>query len=134
MLSTELEFDVQEHAMSADLSLLREARRFAEDAAAAFGLDEQARYQVKLAMSEAVTNAIQHGSSSPHDRITLTAIEEAGALTFYVADTGRFVPRVAPRGDLPECGRGLEFMRILMDEVDVRPGPAGTVLRFAKRP
>ena len=132
MVSTD--FDAREHAIRADLARLREARGFADEAARAFGLDGDARYQVKLAMSEAVTNAIQHGSSSPGDRITLTAVEEAGALAFYVADTGRFVPRVAPRGDLPERGRGLEFMRIVMDEVDVRPGRDGTVLRFAKRP
>ena len=26
------------------------------------------------------------------------------------------------RGELSESGRGLEFMRVLMDEVDLRPG------------
>ena len=34
---------------------------------------------------------------------------------------------------MPDSGRGLEFMRLLMDEVDVRPGTDGTLLRFAKR-
>jgi anti-sigma regulatory factor (Ser/Thr protein kinase) len=127
------EFEPREHSIRAELAHLKEARDFADDAAAAFGFNNEGRYQVKLAMSEAVTNAIEHGSSAPDDPIGLAAVEERGALAFYVADTGRFVPRMAPKGELPERGRGLEFMRLVMEEVDVRPGPGGTVLRFTKR-
>ena len=96
------------------------------------GLDGAACYDVKLAMSEAVTNAIQHGSSSPSDPIKIGIAAEGGALVFEVLDTGRFVPRVRRRGELSESGRGLEFMRVLMDEVDLRPGDGGTLMRFAK--
>jgi hypothetical protein len=60
-------------------------------------------------------------------------MEEAGALVFEVSDTGRFRPRVR-RGVMPESGRGLEFMRLLMDEVDLHAGANGTLLRFSKRP
>jgi anti-sigma regulatory factor (Ser/Thr protein kinase) len=127
-------FEPREYSIAADVELLKEARDFADRAAADFGLDEEARYQVKLAMSEAVTNAIQHGSASPRDEIRILAIEESGALVFEVADTGRFRPRVTRRGELPESGRGLEFMRRLMDEVDLRPTTYGTLLRFVKRP
>jgi anti-sigma regulatory factor (Ser/Thr protein kinase) len=84
-------------------------------------------------MSEAVTNAVQHGSSSEEDPVWLSAMAEGDALAFYVRDTGRFIPRVTRGGELPESGRGLEFMRRLMDEVDLRPSPDGTLLRFAKR-
>ncbi len=85
-------------------------------------------------MSEAVTNAIQHGSSSRDDKVWIEAMDENGALAFYVRDTGRFVPRVRRGGHLSESGRGLEFMRRLMDEVDLQPGNDGTLVRFAKRP
>ena len=126
-------FEPREHSIPADLSLLKEARDFAERAAADFGLDGSACYDVKLAMSEAVTNAIQHGSSSPSDPIKIVIAPEGGALVFEVLDTGRFRPRVMRRGELSESGRGLEFMRVLMDEVDLRPGEGGTLMRFAKR-
>ena len=63
----------------------------------------------------------------------IVATEEPGALVFEVLDTGRFVPRVTRRGDMPESGRGLEFMRLMMDQVDVRPGETGTRLRLVKR-
>jgi len=129
-----VDFEPREHAMWADLGLLKEARDFAARAAADFGLDGAACYDVKLAMSEAVTNAIQHGSSSPRDPIRILVLAEGASLVFEVLDTGRFVPRVSRRGgELSESGRGLEFMRVLMDEVDLRPGDGGTLMRFAKR-
>jgi anti-sigma regulatory factor (Ser/Thr protein kinase) len=128
-------FERREHSISADLARLKEARDFAERAAEDFGFDTTGCYQLKLAMSEAVTNAIQHGSSSEDDPIDLRVEAEGEALAFYVKDTGRFVERPFAGGDsLPERGRGLEFMRRLMDDVDLRPSEDGTLLRFAKRP
>jgi anti-sigma regulatory factor (Ser/Thr protein kinase) len=126
-------FSPREHSIRADLDRLKEARDFAARAAAEFGLGAEALYDVKLAVSEAVTNAIRHGSRSPDDSVRIVATEESGALVFEVLDSGTFVPRVVRRGDLPEGGRGLEFMRVLMDEVDLRPGRRGTLLRMAKR-
>jgi anti-sigma regulatory factor (Ser/Thr protein kinase) len=127
------DFTPREHSIRAHVSRLKEARDFAERAARDFGLREEDAYHVKLAISEAVTNAIQHGSSSPTDPIRIVVAEEAGALVFEVIDTGRFRPRVR-RGVLPESGRGLEFMRLLMDDVDLRPSLTGTLLRISKRP
>ncbi|HEY1275661.1 MAG TPA: ATP-binding protein [Thermoleophilaceae bacterium] len=121
-----------EHRITADVNRVKEARDFAAMAAASFGMDDEACYSVKLAMSEAVTNAIQHGSSSPDDTVVITVVEEAGALVFEVFDSGRFRPRVF-RGELPEHGRGFEFMRALMDDVDLRPTAQGTLLRLTKR-
>jgi anti-sigma regulatory factor (Ser/Thr protein kinase) len=126
-------FSPREHSIRADLDRLKEARDFAVRAAAEFGLGAEALHDVKLAVSEAVTNAIRHGSRSADDSVRIVATEESGALVFEVLDTGKFVPRVVRRGDLPEGGRGLEFMRVLMDEVDLRPGRQGTLLRMAKR-
>ena len=126
-------FRPREHSMRADLNRLKEARDFAEAAAAEFGLDADARYEVKLALSEAVTNAIQHGSTSAEDSIRILISEEPRTLVFEIFDTGRFVPRVTRRGAMPESGRGLEFMRLMMDEVDLHPGEHGTRLRLVKR-
>ncbi len=126
-------FEAREYSINADLTHLKEARDFAERAAAEFGFDSDGRYQVKLALSEAITNAIQHGSSSTTEIVRVDVAEEAGALVFEVADSGRFVPRVERRGSMPESGRGLEFMRLMMDEVDVRSSAHGTCLRLAKR-
>jgi anti-sigma regulatory factor (Ser/Thr protein kinase) len=123
----------REHSIPADLARLKEARDFADSAAAEFGFASDVRYQIKLAVCEAVTNAIQHGSRSADDPIRIFIGAEAGTLVFEVLDTGRFVPRVTRRGAIPESGRGLEFMRLMMDEVDVRPGLDGTQVRLVKR-
>jgi anti-sigma regulatory factor (Ser/Thr protein kinase) len=112
---------------------VKEARDFADRCALDFGFGSDERYQLKLSMSEAVTNAIQHGSSSADSPIRIYVSGEAGALVIEVVDTGRFVPRVTRRGDMPEFGRGLEFMRLMMDEVDLQPGLDGTRLRLVKR-
>jgi anti-sigma regulatory factor (Ser/Thr protein kinase) len=127
-------FEPRTHSISADVGRLKEARDFADHAAADFGFTDDGRYEVKLAISEAVTNAIQHGSTSSRDVIRILAVEESGALVFEIADTGRFRPRVTRRGELPESGRGLDFMRQLMDEVVLRPTASGTLLRLVKRP
>lgn len=127
-------FESREHSIKADLARLKEARDFAERAAEAHGFDSAGVYQLKLAMSEAVSNAIQHGSSSNDDPIFLRAVVEGDALAFYVKDTGGAgQPRVGV-DTAQEGGRGLEFMRRLMDDVDLRPEEEGSLLRFAKRP
>jgi anti-sigma regulatory factor (Ser/Thr protein kinase) len=126
-------FKPREHSIAADIGRLKEARDFAARAAADFGFDGDDCYQVKLAVSEAVTNAIEHGSSAPSDPVRIAVRSETGALVFEVYDTGRFVPRVVRRGAIPEGGRGFEFMRLMMDEVDLRPGRGGTLLRLSKR-
>jgi anti-sigma regulatory factor (Ser/Thr protein kinase) len=43
---------------------LQGARDFVDDVATSFGFDEDARYDLKLAATEAVSNAIRHGARS----------------------------------------------------------------------
>jgi anti-sigma regulatory factor (Ser/Thr protein kinase) len=119
--------------LTAELSRLPEARDWADAAAQAFGFDEMVRYQIKMAVSEGVANAVEHGSSSSTDEIKLRAVSEGNSLAFYIRDTGKFIPRMERRGDLPERGRGLAFLGQLMDEVDIKPSESGTELRFCKR-
>jgi anti-sigma regulatory factor (Ser/Thr protein kinase) len=133
MTPTAQGFAGAELSLPAELSRLPDARSFADTAAEAFGFDEMVRYQIKMAVSEGMANAVEHGSSSPSDRIFLRAREESGGLAFYIQDQGQFIPRVSPRGEMPERGRGLAFLGQLMDEVDIKPTPEGTVLRFCKR-
>ncbi len=120
-------------SLPADLSRLLEAREFAAAAAADFGFDEASQHQIKLAANEAVANAMEHGSPSSRHEVALRAVEEEGALAIYIRDAGSFVPRMMHRGAMPERGRGLAFMDLLMDEVEVRPGSGGTEVRLVKR-
>jgi serine/threonine-protein kinase RsbW len=128
-------FGRQELTIKADLSRLAEVRRFAERACRAYGFSPDASFQIKLAMSEAVANAIEHGSTTPDDPIRLQVVEEGDALAFYVSDGGTFIdPSMVYDHDLwDERGRGLGFIELLMDDVCINPSPEGTVIRFAKR-
>lgn len=126
-------FDERDLRLPADASRLSEARRFAETAALEFGFDEIVKRQITLAINEAVANAMEHGSPGNGDEVELRAVAEDGALAIYVTDRGRFVPRTAHREAMPERGRGLAFMDLLMDEVEVSSGTRGTRIRLAKR-
>jgi serine/threonine-protein kinase RsbW len=128
-------FGRQEMTIKADLSRLAEVRRFTESACRAYGFKPEISYQVKLAMSEAVANAIEHGSTTPDDPIRLQVVHEGDALAFYVSDGGTFIePSMVYDHELmDERGRGLGFIELLMDDVAINPSPEGTVIRFAKR-
>lgn len=119
--------------LKADPGELATARRFAAAAAARFGLGDQERYEFTFAVNEAVTNAIEHGYPSPDGTICIHVAEENGALVFEVEDHGTFAPSPRATDALPERGRGLAFMAATMDEVDVRRGRSGTVVRLCKR-
>lgn len=126
-------FEERDISLPADLSRLLEARRFIVRAAADFGFEAAIAEQIKLAANEAVANAMEHGSPAPESEVAVRVEEEAGSLVIYVRDGGSFVPRTQTEGAMPERGRGLAFMDLLMDEVDVRAGEDGTEVRLVKR-
>lgn len=96
---------------------------------------------IKLAVTEAINNAIQHvpapGETAPI--ITLIIETSADGLWISVTDQGRIdldlESRKMPWGDeLPEGGLGLLLIRSLMDQVDHQSGPhSDTVVRMYKR-
>ena len=118
-------------SIPARLERLAEVREFVDHAAAGFA--EAERYEVKLALNEAVTNAIRHGSESPDDRVEILVSEHDGQLDLSVADSGVFVHRFELRRQLAEGGRGLAFIAELMDGLEVCPEYEGTTIRFSKR-
>jgi anti-sigma regulatory factor (Ser/Thr protein kinase) len=126
-------FEERSLTIDPDPEHLGEARQWAYRAAAKAGLGESDCYQVKLAVSEAVTNAIEHGSPTRGDPIQLTASEHDGSLIFEVRDRGTFVAPLSSATLDDESGRGLELLTLVMDEVHISSSGAGSTLRFAKR-
>jgi anti-sigma regulatory factor (Ser/Thr protein kinase) len=119
--------------LPADPAELATVRRFADEAAARFGLEEQERFDFTFAVNEAVANAIEHGHPSPDGTIRVQMAQEDEALVCEVEDHGTFVPKPPAVDPLPERGRGLAFMAATVDEVDVRCGESGTLVRLCKR-
>lgn len=120
-------------SIPARLERLHEVRDFVDGATENAGFDEPTRYAIKLAVNEAVTNAIRHGSQSEDDAVELVISDRDGELEFCVADTGTFVHRFNLPRDLRERGRGLGFIAELMDGLEVRPEYEGTTICFSKR-
>jgi anti-sigma regulatory factor (Ser/Thr protein kinase) len=108
------------------------ARRYAEDVATAFGLDQDGRYEFVYAVNEAVTNAIRHGASDEEDMIHMSIVSDESRLTFSVHDRGTFVMPEAEAVEASAGGRGLALIASLVDEVDVHIDPGGTTVRLSK--
>lgn len=118
--------------MGADLAHVREAREWAWRVARDAGLDGDACRDIRLATSEVVANAIEHGPGGD-TAIVLEAFERDGALIFELRGGGRFD---LPDGRVPvdgERGRGLEIVGRLMDALDVEVADDGTSVRYSRR-
>lgn len=98
--------------------------------------------EVKLAVSEAVTNAIIHGYSGQAGHVVrLEAAITAGALEIAVSDTGKGIADIAMAmqpavsSDPDRMGLGFCFMESHMDTLQVESAVgAGTKVVMTKRP
>lgn len=107
---------------------LEAARRLGEELLAkvqARGHSESVLFAVRLALEEALINAIKHGNKfDPHKSITVAAAVDPDRITITVADAGEgFDPDSVPDPTADENlekpnGRGIMLMRAYMDEVE----------------
>ena len=124
---------VSELPLPAQTAELGIARRYAEDAAAAFGLDAEASYDFTYAVNEAVTNAIRHGAPDEHGQIRLSAVIDDQRLTLSVRDYGTFKLPIPDHSISSDHGRGLALMASLTDEVELFLEPGSTVVQLSKK-
>jgi len=107
------------------------ARAFVRDIALEHGLDSCAD-DLMLAASEAVTNAVLHGSPCPSNGILLAVEPSDGQIEVEVRDCGTFVPRAGDPDPLGTRGRGLPIIAAVADRVELVPEPGRTMVRFCK--
>lgn len=102
------------------------------------GLDEELVDDLKLAVTEACTNTIQHAyRDCDPGRVELRYEVEAGLVRITIEDSGVGRTDEAPvetRGER-EGGMGLAIIRSLVDELELepRPGGLGTRVTLARR-
>jgi len=96
--------------------------------------------EVVLAMSEAVTNVVEHAyrhiDASRYGQVEITAHlrsnpDRSRRVIIDVRDHGRW--RAVPR-DPGNRGRGLAIIRACTDRLDITHGPSGTAVRMVSRP
>ena len=95
--------------------------------------------RVWLAIQEGIANAMRHGNKLDRKKsieVTFTPLQNK--LEIRIRDTGAGVDLATlPNPNLPEnllkpCGRGVFFMKQVMDEVVMERGPQGSTLVLVK--
>lgn len=116
------------------------AEEIALKTAREMGFDEDARFQIGLAVRESMVNAVVHGNRySEYKKIRLSVYRAPDRLTVTVADEGKGFDIDAlpdPLADehlLEQSGRGILLIRSFMDEFQAtRLEPGGTEFRLVK--
>src|SRR3990172_5179017 len=109
-------------------------RQEVEDLANNCGFSENDIYQMKVAVSEAAANAIEHGSPLGEKSSIHLMIEcDGDKIVIEIADEGVFKARLPVTDGRPSHrGRGIFLMTALMDEVNITEGLTGTRVRLVK--
>lgn len=107
--------------------------------ARARALDSDALADLKLALTEAVSNSVRHAyPGAGEGQVDIRYELRADRICIEVVDDGDgFDPDESPAfegDDLSEGGLGIAIIRTLADEVEIesRPGARGSRLRFVK--
>lgn len=121
-----------------DARLLSTARLFAAAAARYFGCDEDVVQDVKIAVSEACTNAVKaQNSADVSDPVRVVVRQDDERVHFEVVDSGAgFDPSTRTKPDtMAESGIGLHIIESLFPDCEVKVGgQGGTVVHFSVHP
>ena len=108
------------------------ARSIVHEAATAAGLDGARAWDLMLATSEAVANAVLHGKAWPDESILLTTETCPHGLRVEVSDCGIFESAPLPATAEAESGRGIPIIAAVVDHLEVQNGGQRTLVRFEK--
>lgn len=125
----------QSTELPADPALLASARADVTAMLEPLGMPEGVLFDVRVAVGEALANAVRHGSAGGADTIEVTVTAFGDRVVIDVADSGAGFSGVAECSTDPYAtsGRGVMFMRALMDRVDFVCRPEkGTSVRLVK--
>ena len=109
------------------------ARSIVREAAAEAGLEGEQTWDLVLATTEAVTNAVRHGAAWPNDRILLATRRSPRGLQVEVCDLGTFHSALAPAPLEATSGRGMQIIAALVDRLEVKHTDGRTLVRLEKR-
>ncbi len=119
-----------EIVIESDRNGLDAARLLIEQTASELGFDQAAIWEMKLAATEALANAIDHGPPDENG-VHLCLWRERDHMVFEVWGGSR--ERFEPAGDARHRGRGMAMMTALMDGVELKQNDGSTRIRLAKR-
>jgi serine/threonine-protein kinase RsbW len=109
------------------------ARSIVREAATEAGLEVEQTWDLLLATTEAVTNAVRHGEAWPNDCILLATRRSPRGLQVEVSDLGTFDSALAPAPLEATSGRGMQIIAALVDRLEVKNADGRTLVRLEKR-
>ena len=112
-------------------SELDAVRAMVEARAEEAGMGESDVWDVRVAATEALSNAIEHAPLADDGLIHLRITQEQGELLLEITGGGN--PAGTPRHADPNRGRGIGIMTALMDEVEMKHDEGAGVTRLTKK-
>jgi serine/threonine-protein kinase RsbW len=109
------------------------ARRRVASVAERSGLQGQALFDFLLAVGEALNNAVWHGSPTHEfDEVMVRVGTLGGAMVAEITDRGMGLERsrICPPDALDPTGRGIPFMRLLVDDLRYDCHQGGTTVQL----
>ena len=110
----------------------RAARSIVREAAVEAGLDGDLVWDLMLASTEAVINAVQHGKPWPNDCVLFATEPCPRGLRVEVCDLGSFDSALEPAPLDATSGRGMQIIAALVDRFEVRNSDGRTLVGFEK--
>jgi anti-sigma regulatory factor (Ser/Thr protein kinase) len=107
-----------------------ELRRAVAEIARRAGMPDADVDAVRLAASEAASNAVIHAYRDRVGELRIRARVDDGELHLVIADEG---DGLAPRTDSPGLGLGLPIMAHVTERFEIVSGPDGTEIHLAFR-
>lgn len=126
---------VRDFSVEADVAKLGSARDRVCAALSDVGFTDAILYDIRVAVGEALANAVIHGSKTVADRVDVSVSRYPDRVMIEVTDSGEGFDdlMVGAPGGLSLSGRGVSFMRRLVDRVDFLASPSGgTVVRLTQ--
>ncbi|MDO8585745.1 MAG: anti-sigma factor antagonist [Armatimonadota bacterium] len=134
--SPRMTWQVRQFQFPPRTELISEIRNKVAQFAEALPFSRQDVEDIKLAVGEASSNALRYGCPNTSDSILVRCAHDGRSLRVQIEDSGPcFDPDevVPPPVDaLDEGGRGIFFMRVLMDEVKFFFTKSGTTVELIK--
>ncbi len=100
------------------------ARNAVADFARARGMDEEKVYSVRLAVSEAITNAVMYAYPEPHGEVEVTAAIAGGELWILISDEGG---GLKVRGRRSGLGLGFALIALASDNFTIAERGGGGI-------
>lgn len=96
---------------------------------------------IKMAVSEAVTNSIIHGYEKKQGTIKMECEIDGREIVIRIIDNGRGIenieeamkPLFTTKPDEERSGMGFSIMKVVMDDVSVVSDVSGTIVTLSKR-